>query len=72
MGLSLWLLISPITAVVAPFVDPYVREKASVVMECMGQSYGCGLLLWVLWPGRIHDYFNSLTHTGWNLTSLTP
>ena len=56
-AIAIWLLITPFTSLIVSFIDPYIRQKVAVCMENIGHFYGAGMLLWILWPGRIHEYF---------------
>lgn len=53
----LWLLITPVCSLAVAFVAAYMRETIAVSFECIGHTYGCAMLLFVLWPSRIHEYF---------------
>merc|ERR550537_1294254 len=51
---ALWLVISPACSLIVAFIADYDREKVAVCFECIAHLYGCSMLLWILWPGRIH------------------
>jgi len=55
---ALWLVITPLCSLAVAFIADYDREKVAVSFECIAHFYGCSMLLWILWPGRIHDYFS--------------
>jgi len=53
----LWLVIVPLCSLGVAFIDDFDREKIAVSFECIGHMYGCVMMLYILWPSRIQDYF---------------